>query len=126
MANQYQLGRTGMGVADWQAERNNMVGSNAGALAGAQTDYTNLQHLYNAGGAQNQYTQQLLDQAYADYQTQANAPFQQIDRAGNLLGMAIGNSGQSTMNYNQSGGGNLQALLQAAGLGIAGYGAYKL
>jgi hypothetical protein len=125
MANQYQLGRTGLGVADWQAERNNMVGSNAGALAGAQTDYTNMQHLFNAGGAQNQYTQSLLDQAFADYQTQANAPFQQIDRAGNLLGMAIGNSGQSTAS-SSGGNQNLQQLLQLAGLGLAGYGAYKL
>jgi hypothetical protein len=125
MANQYQLGRTGLGTEDWQKERANMITNNPQAFAGAQTDYTNAQHLYNVGSAQNQDTQKLLDQAYADYNTQANQPFQQIDRAGNLLGMAIGNSGSSTSNFNQSGG-SLQQLLQAAGLGLAGYGAYKL
>ena len=124
MANQYQLGRTGQGVQDWQAERQNMVQNNAGALAGSQQDYINAQHLYNTGGAQNQYTQSLLDQAYSDFMTQQNMPYQQIDRAGNLLGMAIGNSGQTTM----SGGGSntYDRLAQLAGLGIAGYGAYKL
>ena len=100
-----------MGAEDWQKERLNMIANNPQAFAGAQTDYANAQHLYNAGGAQQQNTQQLLDQAYADYQTHANMPFQQIDRAGNLLGMAIGNSGQST----SSGGGNqtLQQIMQA-------------
>jgi hypothetical protein len=125
MANQYQLGRTGLGVQDWQQERSNMVGNNAQAIAGENLDWTNMQHLMNAGGIQNQYTQQLLDQAYADYQTQANAPYQQIDRAGNLLGMAIGNSGQATAS-SSGGGQNLQQLMQLAGLGLAGYGAYKL
>jgi hypothetical protein len=123
MANQYQLGRTGMGVTDWQTERQNMIANNPQAQAGSQLDYTNMQHLMNAGGAQNQYTQSLLDQAYADYQTQANAPFQQIDRAGNLLGMAVGNTGQSTM---QQSGNTMQQMMQLAGLGLAGYGAYKL
>jgi len=49
-------------------------------------DYTNAEKLMNAGQAQRGYTQQLLDQIYSDFMTQQNAPFQQIDRAGNLLG----------------------------------------
>ncbi len=125
MANQYQLGRTGLGVSDWQAERQNMINNNPQAQAGSQLDYTNMQHLMNAGGAQNQYTQSLLDQAYQDFQTHNNMPYEQIDRAGNLLGMAVGNTGQSTAT-NQQSGGTLQQMMQLAGLGLAGYGAYKL
>ena len=125
MANQYQLGRTGMGVQDWQAERNNMIQNNPMAQAGSQLDYSNANHMYNAGQQQNQYTQSLLDQAYSDFMTHQNAPFQQIDRAGNLLGMAIGNSGQSTMtqgNQTQP----WQQAMQLAGLGLGAYGAFKL
>jgi hypothetical protein len=124
MANQYQLGRTGMGTEDWQRERANMVQGNAGALQGSQLDYTNAQHLLNAGTANQGYQQQLLDQAYQDFQTRANAPFQQIDRAGNLLGMSIGNSGQSTMS-NQTNQNGWQNAMQMAGLGLGAYGLYK-
>jgi hypothetical protein len=122
MANQYQLGRTGMGVQDWQAERNNMIQNNPYAMQAAQQDYINAQHLYNVGGAQNQYTQQLLNQAYSDFLTQQNLPFQQIDRAGNLLGMAVGNTGVSTMTGPQPS--SFDRYAQLAGLGIGAYGAY--
>lgn len=123
MANQYQLGRTGMGVQDWQTERNNMMQSVPLALQGAQADYTNAQKLFDAGGAGRQYKQQLLDQMYSDYQTQANRPFEQIDRAGNLLGMAIGNSGNTTSRTNQGG---LNTALQLGGAGLGAYGLINL
>ena len=122
MANQYQLGRTGMGVQDWQNERGNMMQSIPLGFQGGQLDYTNAQNLVNAGGVQRGYQQQLLDQVYSDYMTSQNAPFQQIDRAGNLLGMAIGNSGQTTQTSN-NGGNNWGQL---AGYGLAGYGALNL
>ena len=122
MANQYQLGRTGMGVQDWQNERSNMMQSIPLGFQGSQLDYANAQNLVNAGGVERGYQQQMLDQIYSDYMTQQNAPFQQIDRAGNLLGMAIGNSGSSTTNM--TGGGNNWG--QLAGYGLAGYGALNL
>jgi hypothetical protein len=125
MANQYQLGRTGMGVQDWQTERANMIQNNANAMAGSQMDYSNLQHLMNAGNVNQQYQQQLLDQAYSDYMTRANMPFQQIDRAGNLLGMAIGNAGQSTMSQTQNTS-PWQNAMQLAGLGLGAYGLSRL
>lgn len=119
MANQYQLGRTGMGTQDWQNERSNMMQSIPLALQGSQMDYSNAQHLFDAGNTQRQYSQQLLDQMFSDYNTQANAPFQQIDRAGNLLGMAIGNTGSSTMTNNPGG---LNTALQLGGAGLGAYG----
>lgn len=133
MANQYQLAKTGMGVTDvqnqrglgsqaWQAERDNMMRSIPLGFQGSQLDYANAQNLVNAGGVERNYQQQLLDQVYSDYMTQQNAPFQQIDRAGNLLGMAIGNSGQTTQTTNN----NSNPLGQLAGYGLAGYGALNL
>jgi hypothetical protein len=122
MANQYQLGRTGMGVQDWQAERNNMMQSIPLALQGSQADYNNAQQLMNAGGTQRTYQQQMLDQIYSDFMTQQNAPFQQIDRAGNLLGMAIGNTGATTQT--QTGGS--PSWLQYGGAGLAGLAGYGL
>ena len=122
MANQYQLGRTGMGVQDWQAERNNMMQSIPLGFQGSQLDYNNAQQLMNAGGAQRTYQQQLLDQQYSDYMTQQNAPFQQIDRAGNLLGMAIGNTGTTTQNTTNSGG--MPDWMPYAGAGLGAYGLY--
>lgn len=125
MANQYQLGRTGMGVQDWQAERNNMIQNNLAAMQGSQADYINAQHLYNTGQIGRGYTQQLLDQAYQDYLTQANRPFEQIDRAGSLLGMAIGNTGQSTTMQGQQAN-PWQNAMQLAGLGLGAYGLSRL
>jgi len=122
MANQYQLGRTGMGVQDWQNERSNMMQSIPLGFQGSQLDYANAEKMLQAGGTERGYQQQMLDQIYSDYMTQQNAPFQQIDRAGNLLGMAIGNSGSSTTNM--TGGGNNWG--QLAGYGLAGYGALNL
>jgi hypothetical protein len=120
MANQYQLGRTGMGVQDWQTERANMMQSIPYGFQGSQLDYTNADRMMQAGGLERGYQQQLLDQAYADYMTKANAPFQQIDRAGNLLGMAIGNSGTTTQATDSSGGGFNWS--QLASLPLMGYG----
>ena len=121
MANQYQLGRTGMGVQDWQAERNNMMQSIPLGFQGSQLDYNNAQQLMNAGGAQRTYQQQLLDQQYSDYMTQQNAPFQQIDRFGNLLGMAIGNTGTTTQDTTNNG---MPNWLPYAGAGLGAYGLY--
>ena len=123
MANQYQLGRTGMGVQDWQNERSNMMQSIPLGFQGSQLDYANAEKMLQAGGTERGYQQQLLDQIYSDYMTQQNAPFQQIDRAGNLLGMAIGNTGTSTMTQNNSGGGGLGQYL---GAGLGAYGLYGL
>jgi len=123
MANQYQLGRTGMGVQDWQQERNNMMQSIPLGFQGSQLDYTDAEKMLQAGGTQRTYQQQLLDQIYSDYMTQQNAPFQQIDRAGNLLGMAVGNSGSSTMTNDTSSGG-INSILPYIGAGLGAYGIY--
>jgi hypothetical protein len=123
MANQYQLGRTGMGVQDWQQERNNMMQSIPMGFQGSQLDYTNAEKMLQAGGTQRGYQQQLLDQIYSDYMTQQNAPFQQIDRAGNLLGMAVGNSGQTTMTNDGGGGGGISPYIGGA---LTAYGLYGL
>jgi hypothetical protein len=123
MANQYQLGRTGMGVQDWQAERNNMMQSIPLGLQGAQADYTNAEKMLQAGGTERTYQQQLLDQVYSDWMTSQNAPFQQIDRAGNLLGMAIGNSGQTTQTQSGAPGAN---FLPYVGAGLGAYGLYGM
>jgi hypothetical protein len=123
MANQYQLGRTGMGVQDWQNERGNMMQSIPLGFQGSQLDYTNAEKMLQAGGTERGYQQQLLDQIYSDYMTQVNAPFQQIDRAGNLLGMAIGNSGQSTVQTSNGGSNNILPYL---GAGLGAYGLYGM
>ncbi len=123
MANQYQLGRTGMGVQDWQQERNNMMQSIPYGLQGSQLDYTNAEKMFQAGGMERAYQQQLLDQIYSDYMTQVNQPYQQIDRAGALLGMATGNLGQTTQT---STGGSGNQWAQLAALPLLGYGFSKM
>ena len=154
MANQYQLGKTGMGVQDlqqmrglgsqdissrmnlgvqnalqrsqmglqdWQNERGNMMQSIPLGYQGSQLDYANAEKMLQAGGTQRGYQQQLLDQVYSDYMTQQNMPFQQIDRAGNLLGMAIGNSGQSTMTQTNNNNNNIGQYIGGA---LGAYGLY--
>lgn len=122
MANQYQLGRTGMGVQDWQAERNNMMQSIPLGFQGSQLDYNNAQQLLNVGGLQRGYQQQLLDQIYSDYMTHINAPFQQIDRAGNLLNTVAGNTGGTTQVQQQT----QPAWQNALQLGSGALGLYGL
>ena len=125
MANQYQLGRTEMGVQDWQNERSNMMQSVPLALQGSLADYNNADKLLQAGGMERTYQQQLLDQIYSDYQTQANRPFEQIDRAGSVLGMGIGNQGTQTRT-GPDGGGSDWTKYAGAGLGLYGlWGALK-
>lgn len=124
MANQYQLGRTGMGVQDWQQERNNMMQSIPYGFQGGQLDYTNAERMLQAGGLERGYQQQLLDQIYSDYMTQQNRPFEQIDRAGALLGMATGNVGATTQTT--TGGNDGFNWAQMASLPLLGYGFSKL
>lgn len=124
MANQYQLGRTGMGVQDWQQERNNMMQAIPYGFQGSQLDYVNADRMMQAGGLERGYQQQLLDQMYSDWMTAQNQPYQQIDRAGALLGMATGNLGQSTMTSQQNGG--VGQWAQLAALPLLGYGFSQL
>lgn len=125
MANTYQLGRTQMGVQDWQNERSNMIQSIPLALQGSLADYNNADKLLGAGGMERTYQQQLLDQIHNDWQTQANAPWEQIDRAGSVLGMGIGNQGTQTKT-GPDGGGSDWTKYAGAGLGLYGlWGALK-
>lgn len=81
----------------YQGERNRQLQAINSGLQGSQADYTNAQQMIGAGDAQRSYQQSLLDQMYQDYLTQVNKPFESIDRAGNLLGLAIGNTGSQTV-----------------------------
>jgi hypothetical protein len=121
MANQYQLARTNMGATDWSNERQRMAAMVPYGFSGSQLDYNNANQLMNAGSFMQGQTQKTLDQIYSDYMTQANAPFAQIDRIGNLLGMAVGNTGVSTQMQNPGALGNLTQLA-GAGLGLYGLG----
>jgi hypothetical protein len=125
MANQYQLQRTGLGSADYQQERSNMMtGANtAGQLS--QDDWTAAQALTGVGDAQRSYEQSLLNAGKDAYNQQLLYPYQQLDAYGNALARASGNvaggsSSTTSQNYQAS---PLAGLL---GLGAAGYGAYQL
>lgn len=80
----------------YQQERQRQVGAIGMGLQAGQSDYDNAQKLVSAGDASRSVNQALLDQSYQDYVDQQNRPFQSIDRAGSLLGMAIGNTGATT------------------------------
>ena len=121
---QQQLAESGLNRAQgaFDTERNRMMGAVPLAFQGSQMDYDAAGRMIQAGDAQSGYTQRLLDQAYSDYMTQSNRPFESIDRAGNLLGLAIGNQGATTVR-NQGGGG--MDIGNMLGAGMAGYGLYS-
>jgi hypothetical protein len=121
---QGQLAEQGLGRAQgaFDTERNRMMGAVPLAFQGGQLDYDAAGRMIQAGDAQGGYQQRLLDQAYQDYMTQQNRPYEAIDRAGNLLGLAIGNQGSTTVR--NQGGNNFDPATMFGG-GLAAYGMYN-
>lgn len=131
MANQYQLGLTGLGTQDYQNSIAQMLqASGQGAsdyntgvnqmLQGAglggqlsQDDWTSANALMNLGNQQQTYQQNLDNSAYQQWQGQQNFPYQQLDAFGNALSRASGTGGTNSQIYGQNG---LSTLLGGAGL----------
>ena len=119
MANQYQLQNANMGNQNYMQGVGQML--NAGQLGGqlSQDDWTAAQALMGYGNQNQQYTQNLLNNQYQNWQNQANYPGQMLDLYGNALSRASGNGGtQSSTTYGPST--NWASGLLGAGTAAAG------
>lgn len=120
MANQYQLGRTNLGVQDYQQGLQQMLA--AGALSGnlSQDDWRAFDVMNNIGAQNRNYEQNMLNAAASDYQKAINWPYQQQS----LLGDALRNaSGGGTTTTQTPGASPLTNLL---GLALGGMGLYGM
>lgn len=84
----------------------------------AQDDWTAARNLTGAGDAYGAYTQSLLDASRQAYDEQMNAPWQTVDRVGNILSRASG-SGNTQTSSLPSGNNPLAALGGLLGSGYA-------
>lgn len=120
MENQYQLGRTGMGAQDYSNGVNQMLQAGNLGLNTSNTDYTAGRTLVGLGDAYQQNTQNQLNAAQQQWQTQNQYPAQMLDMMRSGLQAASGgfgtNAAQSTQGYNVN---PISALL---GGGAATYG----
>jgi len=94
MANQYQLQNANMGNQNYMQGVGQML--NAGQLGGqlSQDDWTAANQLMNYGNQNQQYTQNLLNSNYQDWQNMVNYPAQQLQAYGSALGQASTGRGQ--------------------------------
>jgi hypothetical protein len=105
----------------WQQGFSNRAGLIPGAFQGANQDYLDAAQMREAGDYQGRYTQGLLDNAHANWMTEQNHPYQQLQTAAQTLGAAIGNSGAS-ISRQQGGTTGGSWMRDAAGLGLLGLG----
>ncbi len=115
MANQYQLQNAQMGNQNYNNGVNQML--QAGQLGGqlSQDDWTAAQALMGYGNQNQQYTQNLMNSNYQDWQNMANYPASQLQAYGSALGQASTGRGQQlTTNYGGTGN-NITGLLGGAG-----------
>ena len=101
---------------NYQTERGNMMNAMSGAPALAQADYMDAGMLMGAGDAQRAFEQANLSDAQNRWNQQMQAPYSNLDVAGNSLMTVMGTGGKNTM---YGGGSNVG---QIAGAGIAGLG----
>lgn len=101
---------------NYQQERGNMMQAMGGAPGLAQADYMDMGMLMGAGDAQRAFEQANLTDAQTRWNQQMQAPYSNLDVAGNALMTVMGSGGKNTM---YGGGSNLG---QIAGAGIAGLG----
>jgi hypothetical protein len=97
--------------------------STLGQLGGAQqqADLARLGFQQQTGQQQQQYQQNIINQAIQDYATQQQYPFMQLSTMSNLL-RGLPMQGMTTQQYQAQ----PSAVSQIAGLGTAGVGAYGL
>lgn len=121
MANQYQLQNAQMGNNNYNQGINQML--QAGQLGGqlSQDDWTAAQALMGYGNQNQQYTQNLLNSQYQDWQNMANYPAQMLQLYGSALGQASTGQGQQlTTNY----GAPTNSLTGLLGAGLGAYGLF--
>jgi len=120
MANQYQLQNAQMGNSNYNQGVQQML--SAGQLGGqlSQDDWTAAQALMGYGNQNQQYTQNLLNSNYQDWQNMVNRPGQMLDLFGNALSRASTGAGQQSSTTYGPGTNGLTGLLGA------GLGAYSL
>jgi len=94
MANQYQLQNAQMGNSNYNQGIGQML--QAGQLGGqlSQDDWTAAQQLMGYGNQNQQYTQNLLNNQYQNWQNMVNYPAQQLQAYGSALGQASTGRGQ--------------------------------
>lgn len=116
-----QLNANAQGAGIYGQDLSNILAG--GALAGqlSQDDYTSMSGLMNAGNNYNSYTQKLLDAANNQYSTQQGYDDTRLQNYLNVLGQASGGYGGSSTS-----GAGQNNLMNALGLGVSAYGAYKL
>ncbi len=121
MANQYQLANAGMGNSNYNAGVGQML--SAGQLGGqlSQDDWTAAQALMGYGNQNQQYTQNLMNSNYQDWQNMVNFPGQQLDQYGNALSRASGQGGSTNSTQYGAPTNNITGLLGGAS---ALYGAF--
>ena len=105
---------------NYSNERNNQMSAANQALGYGQADYQDLNALLAAGDTRRNYSQDLLNQGYADWQEKQNYPLRQLDIMGNTIGMSMGNTGQSTTNAPNPYQGSTAANLLGGAAGAAG------
>jgi hypothetical protein len=113
MANQYQLQNAQMGNNNYNQGVGQML--QAGQLGGqlSQDDWTAAQALMGYGNQNQQYTQNLLNSNYQDWQNMVNYPGQQLDLYGNALSRASGQGGNSSSTTYGPPSNNITGLLGA-------------
>jgi len=121
MANQYQLQNANMGNQNYMQGVGQML--NAGQLGGqlSQDDWTAAQALMGYGNQNQQYTQNLLNSNYQDWQNMVNRPGQMLDLFGNALSRASTGAGQQSSTMYGPATNGLSSLL---GAGTAAYGLF--
>jgi hypothetical protein len=77
-------------------ERGNQMNAANQALGYGQADYQDLNALLAAGDTRRNYSQDVLNEQYGNWQEQQNYPLRQLDILGNTIGMSMGNTGTTT------------------------------
>jgi hypothetical protein len=117
------LGLQGVGAQQAGFAGAGQAASTLGQLGGAQqqADLARLGFQQQTGQQQQQYQQNIINQAIQDYATQQQYPFMQLSTMSNLL-RGLPMQGMSTQQYQAA----PSVTSQLAGLGTAGVGAYGL
>lgn len=108
------------GSSAYEAERSRQMEAARQGLQGDTVDFNRAAKLGGAGDAQGKYSQDLLNEMYAEFERQQQYPWQQIDKLGAVLGKSLGGASQTTTTTSapyQYGG-----VAGALGGGMAGYG----
>lgn len=123
-ANNEALGNTLAKAAGdlYNNERTNQMRAAMFAPQMAEADYRDAQALLGVGDAQRGYEQQLLDQAYSDWNEAQLYPYRQLDVLGSTIHTASGGYGGSTSTQQMANPTNSSPLSGAIGGGLLGYG----